>query len=270
MKTIDDLRRSHAGARVLLADGSLIHREVLVELLQQAGLVVEVAETGTDALDKVKKRRPDLLLVDTLLPELSALDLARTVRAMPGLEAIPIIAMTPDPFGEDPGQARAAGITDHIVKPVDPQILCTILLNWLPQQTPARFAAAPPLAAAGPDQRSQLDQIPGLDAAAGLRYLGDRVASYVRLLRRFADEHGDDVAKLRTSIAAGDTGVARSLAHALKGVAGTLGAVRLQDLMTELENLLVSGRTEGADALCETAQREMELLRDAIHHHLGG
>jgi len=111
--------------------------------------------------------------------------------------------------------------------------------------------------------------IPGLDAEAGLRYLGGRVPSYVRLLRRFAEEHSNDAASISAFVAAGDYKAAREVAHSLKGVAGTLGAVRLQALVAGLEQLLVTdGSQQDVNGLCEAAQKELESLAGSILAHL--
>lgn len=134
------LREGHAGQRILLAEDNPVNQAVACELLTLAGLVVETADDGAAATALALSHSYDLILMDVQMPVLDGLDATRAIRARAG-PAIPIIAMTANAFSEDREACLAAGMNDHVSKPVDPHLLYTTLARWLPALPPT---AVPP------------------------------------------------------------------------------------------------------------------------------
>ena len=133
----DMVRARHAGQSVLLAEDNIINRLIARELLMHAGLVVEEAENGAIALELASTQPWDLILMDMQMPVMDGLDAARALRER-GDIAVPIIAMTANAFVEDRAACLAAGMNDHIAKPVNPAALYAILMRWLPARSPGR------------------------------------------------------------------------------------------------------------------------------------
>ncbi len=125
------LRALHAGRRVLIAEDNPVNREVAVELLAAAGLVVATAQDGREAVDKALAEPFDLVLMDMQMPVMDGVAATKLIRAA-GREALPIVAMTANAFNEDRGLCLAAGMNAHVAKPVDPEDLYAALLRWLP------------------------------------------------------------------------------------------------------------------------------------------
>lgn len=105
---------------------------------------MDLADTGLVAVDRVKTNRYALILMDIQMPEMDGMAASRAIRALPEGGAVPILAMTANAFEEDRINCLAAGMDDHISKPVEPDALCEVVLYWLQQGRPQR--ALPPAA----------------------------------------------------------------------------------------------------------------------------
>jgi CheY-like chemotaxis protein len=127
------LKAQFLGTRVLLAEDEPINQEVSRGLLEDVGLAVDLAEDGVQAVAMAKQNRYALILMDMQMPDLNGVDATRAIRALPGYDKTPILAMTANAFDEDRQVCIEAGMNDHIGKPVDPQLLYETLLKCLVQ-----------------------------------------------------------------------------------------------------------------------------------------
>jgi two-component system, sensor histidine kinase and response regulator len=134
VSTAAALRARHAGARILLAEDNPVNAEVSVALLSAAGLVVDAVVNGRLAVEHVRSGRYDLVLMDMQMPEMDGLAATRAIRALPRAQALPIVAMTANAFGEDRAACLAAGMNDFLSKPVETTRLYAMLQHWLPQR----------------------------------------------------------------------------------------------------------------------------------------
>jgi CheY-like chemotaxis protein len=144
------LRQRHAGARVLVAEDNLINREVALALLRAAGLKVDFAEDGRAAIEKGRQGGYALVLMDMQMPVMDGLQAARALRATPGLQGLPILAMTAKAYDEERTACLAAGMDDFVTKPVEPQTLYATLLKWLDRRSAAQAASASRLSGSAP------------------------------------------------------------------------------------------------------------------------
>jgi CheY-like chemotaxis protein/anti-sigma regulatory factor (Ser/Thr protein kinase) len=127
---------TYTGTRILLAEDEPVNQEVSRGLLEDVGLMVDLAEDGLQALDLAKQNTYALILMDMQMPHMNGVEATMAIRALPAYAHTPILAMTANAFDEDRQRCFDAGMNDHISKPVDPDRLYETLLGWLVRSTP--------------------------------------------------------------------------------------------------------------------------------------
>jgi len=222
------------GSHLLLVEDNDVNRELALELLSNAGIRVSLAGNGAEALEMLESGAFDGVLMDMQMPVMDGYAATRAIRRQIRFRDLPVIAMTANAMAGDREKCLAAGMNDHITKPVDVNQMFTTLARWISPGHPGKNETA--MQASG--QRREgipLPKIEGLDQEAGLvRVQGDK-ALYRRLLTKFRETQRRFVEAFRVAREDSEDDTALRLVHTLKGLAGTLGATGLQEAAAGLE-----------------------------------
>jgi signal transduction histidine kinase/CheY-like chemotaxis protein/HAMP domain-containing protein len=264
------LRQRHHGRLVLLAEDNPVNQEVAHELLSAVGLRVEVASDGAQAVALAAQGRFDLALMDMQMPVMDGIAAARAIRTHHSL-TLPIVAMTANAFSEDRAACLAAGMNDHIGKPVEPELLYATLLRWLDQfGQPAPVASVAPVPAAAPlapkpgdGLLARLAEVRGLDLALAMRQMSNQADLLERVLRLFAVRYRSGEPAFLDHSSAHTALRWNAASHALRGACGSMGAVTLQAALLRFEDALHQGAEPRA--LTTQAKGLHQQLCDWVH-----
>jgi len=237
------------GASVLLAEDNEINQQVARELLEGVGLQVSIAANGSEALELVRQHPFDLVLMDIQMPVMDGFEATARLRALPQFAQLPILAMTAHAMADDRQKSLDAGMNEHVTKPIDPDELFAALVRWIPPRDATPHLDAIPRADQAPDADLLPEELPGIDMEAGIARVGGNRKLYHSLLVKLHDGYADAAARLRGQIEAGQLQEAQLLSHSLKGVAGNVGARRLQAAASDVEAPLKHSQEVPAAAL---------------------
>jgi signal transduction histidine kinase/DNA-binding response OmpR family regulator len=246
------------GARMLLVEDDEINQQVAREMLENYGIKVTVAENGEEAIARLKEEQFDGVLMDMQMPVMDGVSTTREIRKDPQYAKLPIIALTANVMVSDQNEILAAGMNDHIGKPIDPDRLVATLAKWVHPnrtlETPAPRETVPTSAT------ETLPNLPGINVDASVRRIGGNVTLYYSLLDTFRVNQQQVVSKIREALASNDPITAERLAHTLRGIAGTLGAESLQNQAEILEKNVKNGSFSDVESLLEQIDQEMVSL----------
>jgi CheY-like chemotaxis protein len=125
--------------RLLVVDDVPLNRAMLLDLLQDAGFIVAAAANGLECLVLLDGFKPDLILMDIMMPVMDGNETTRRIRRMPGWDGIPIVAVTASTGAEDERKSREAGASAFLAKPIDHDVLLRTIgkllsLKWVTEQ----------------------------------------------------------------------------------------------------------------------------------------
>ncbi len=237
----EQVKRRLKGARVLLVEDNPLNQEVASELLSQMGVVVEIANNGAEALQKLEAAAFDLVLMDMQMPVMDGLTATRKIRQHDRLKQLPVLAMTASALPSDRSQCLQAGMNDFLAKPIEPETLWRELSRWI---KPGQRSKAPAKPEPDAPTRADVPVIAGLDTQAGIRLALNDQALYQRLLTSFASSHEAFRQQLQQALRQNDLELSVRLVHTLKGSAAQIGATELASQTQAFEHSLRQAQGE--------------------------
>ncbi|MEE2733323.1 MAG: ATP-binding protein [Pseudomonadota bacterium] len=229
------------GVRILVVDDNPINQEVAVGLIEDSGAAISTVDNGQEAVDALAETPFDLVLMDCQMPVMDGYTATRQIRsgaAGEPAQKVPIVAMTASAMAGDRERCMLAGMDDYITKPLEPAELEPKLVYWINQ-----IKRRHPIVAGGPIAKPRaadptpvaLAEFPLLDREALQRRVRHKPEREREMIAIFSEVSPARVEELDEAIRQGDAPRVAALAHALKGSAGSLGAVRVQQLCQTLE-----------------------------------
>jgi two-component system sensor histidine kinase/response regulator len=264
VELLNDIR----GARVLVAEDNEINRQVAREILEQGGFAVDLSHDGVEAVEAIKRTRYDAVLMDIQMPRLDGLAATREIRAWEAREsrsAIPIIAMTAHAMAGDAEKSLAAGMNDHVTKPINPDRVFAALAKAVQPRPGIGRDAAPIIRPAPPGEAVTLPaELPGIDREDGLRRIGGNTSLYRDILVRLATDFGGAAEQMERLLADGQLDGAARLAHSLKGIAGNIGAKALSAAAAQAEAACMTGSEAERVAAARAMAAPLRIVVDGL------
>jgi two-component system sensor histidine kinase/response regulator len=264
--TIEEQKRRRA--HILLAEDNPMNQKLAVTLLKKAGYLVDAVEDGRMAIEAVKRRAYDLILMDVQMPEMNGFEATQAIRAREGeAKHTPIIAMTAHAMKGDRERCLQAGMDDYISKPIEPQELFDAIEKWTKSQDSEKDLLP---------QKSELalsehiEPVEPIDLESALRRFEGDKEFFKEMIQEFSSYVPKQLEKLAEAIKTGEAKVVEREAHSLKGAAGNLGAKPMADLALRLEFLGRRGDFAGAKEMIGDLKAELKRLEEYSNRSFKG
>jgi two-component system sensor histidine kinase/response regulator len=244
-------------ARILLVEDNAFNQQIAVEMLEDAGASLRVADNGVQALELLARDTYDCVLMDVQMPVMDGLEATRRIRADSRFAHLRVLAMTATATSEDRERCLRAGMDDFISKPFQPAAMVRTIAGWLAQAGREPAAAAPFATLAGDPAIIDLSVLASV--------LGHQPGKIARFAQKFLHTGEGTLVEMDTAMRANDVARLRELGHRMKASARTVGAMGMGELCERLERLPVSdAEREDAGALVE----QLRTLLARIRAHL--
>jgi PAS domain S-box-containing protein len=226
-------------ARILLVEDNTFNQQIALEMLEEAGSSVCLANNGAEALDLLHQADFDCVLMDVQMPLMDGLEATRRIRADPALAATRVLAMTATATKDDRERCLQAGMDDFIAKPIQPALMYQKIASWLPARS---SDAADPARVARPSGRAAFrPTLAGDPAIIDLSVLAQLLGYQPHKIRQFAFKFLQTTeagfTEMEAALAAGELQKVRELGHRIKSSARAVGALGMAELCLQLEQL---------------------------------
>jgi two-component system sensor histidine kinase/response regulator len=251
---MESYRQHLKGVRLLLVEDNEINMDLATELLEDVGANVDAAVNGMMAVEMALGQSYDLVLMDIQMPEMDGLTATREIRKHLVADQLPIVAMTAHAIKGEYEKSLAAGMNDHITKPIDPDVLYKTLVKHI------RGVSLDSSSSMAGNQRKSSISITGLKYDEGLRRSGSKTASYHTLLHKFCSRYMNVSTEMRTMVMSSDISGLAEYLHTLVGVSGNVGAADVYELSSKLSVHIKAAHEAGDKKVRVDLISQMQLL----------
>jgi len=226
-----------AGKQVLVVEDNPVNRKLILTLMAGSGIELDSAEDGVEALEKLRApdAHYDLVLMDVNMPRMDGLECTRQIRADERLRSIPVLALTASTTQEEVDAILQSGMNGYLDKPINLGKLYTAFVRF------TRDYTLPTVSSAGKTKVATDSSV--LDTVVGQEHTNNDATLYRMLLEDFLQQYGTSDERFRALVDAKDYDGLLALIIDLEGLAGTLGAMELYGLVTQINQILDRGTT---------------------------
>lgn len=264
--SIDQASKLLTGIHLLLVEDNEINMQVARELLGKIGVTITAASNGQKAVEIVKEKKIDGVLMDLQMPVMDGYAATLAIRSYPELANLPIIAMTANAMADDRKRCLAVGMNDHIAKPIKPAKLYeTLIRNIMPDAVykPPRTISTVPSSTTF-ETGDNFPDLDGVDVRAGLSNVNGDRNLYAKVLENMYSRLQGIVDQIRAEIDHGDIDAAHRMAHTFKGLSDTMGAADLNKSFLHLESAIQQREMDLIPLLTDSLSIKIKQVTDAL------
>ncbi|MBF0118336.1 MAG: response regulator [Desulfobacterales bacterium] len=223
------------GSRILLVEDNSINQQVAKEILENAGMVVDIAGNGEKAVWAVSTSNYDAVLMDVEMPVMDGYQATKLIRSEQKFSGLPIIAMTAHAVSGYKEKCLDVGMNDYITKPIETETLFETLLKWIKPKEQIK-----PIKVKAKEKNTEELQIelPGINVQIFLKKIGDNKKLFKTILKDFFKNFKNSAIEIEAAWEQNDFNLAKRLVHTIKGASGNLAANTLYKAAIELERAI--------------------------------
>ena len=259
-------------AKILVVDDNAMNLAVAQDLLRKTKLQIDVASSGGECLEMLKRKEYHLICMDHMMPVMDGVQTLQAIREMEDNPSrnIPVIALTANAVVGAKKFYLDAGFEDYLSKPIEPEKLEDMLIQYLPKELiylteDEEISTAEEEEAGGLNEEKLTDM--GINAANGLKYMGGSCSLYEKVLRDFREILHEKEEQLKNMLSKEDVSGYAIIVHALKGNARNVGADELAEEAFELEKKSKAGRLEEVEVQSPILFSMMQTLGENLDRY---
>lgn len=238
--------------RILLVEDTAINREVVGKMLNSAGLTVDMASNGREAIRKAAENDYDLIIMDIQMPDMDGFQTAKELKDQAGDRLPKIIALSANALRKNAARAIDEGFSAYLTKPISKDILLLEISRWLPVQK------------AEPSYTENVPDIPGVDVEAAIDdFFGD-MDFYHAQLKEFTNNIEKFINNFSQAMATSDTRQMKRLLHSLRGTAALLKLSQFSTEIAELETAITNDKNTNIEKETEELFQKATILRQKL------
>ena len=226
------------GIKVLLVEDNKLNQEFATLMLEHNGLVVEIAVDGIDALQKIKSKFYDIVLMDIQMPLMDGIEATKHIRDFEDdyFKNIPIIALSANALVGDRDKSLKAGMNEHITKPINPKKLFKTMKTFLKIEDDL----SKDISVKNQNEYKYINQLPIsiFDIKEAMHRISDNETAYVKILKQFSKKYINVIEYIEELILNKKTKELADKIHELKGISGNISANQLFEILKSIDLLL--------------------------------